>query len=50
MHFWQDNDVIAVFPDAIFRFKHSDKSTWKPAVEHGLSIKIPEEQLDFVID
>lgn len=50
MHFWQDDDVIAVFPDATFRFKHSDKSTWSEAIHHGQSLDIPIEQLDFIID
>jgi len=48
-HFWSGDDVIAVFPNKIFRFKFSNKSTWKDAVKHGKSIGIPEEQLDFLI-
>jgi len=50
MHFWHEDDVVAVFPNKTFRFKHSDKSTWLPAVEYGKSIGIPTEQLDFVVD
>lgn len=50
MHFWQDDDVIAVFPNATFRFKHSNKSTWDTAIQHGQSLNIPVEQLDFIID
>ncbi len=48
-HFWNGDDVIAVFPNKTFQFKHSDKSTWKEAVEYGKSLGIPEEQLDFLI-
>ena len=48
-HFWSGDDVIAVFPNKTFNFKHSDKSTWKEAVEYGKSLGVPEEQLDFVI-
>ena len=40
----------AVFPGKTFRFIHSDKATWQPAVEYGRSISIPEEQLDFIIE
>ena len=50
MHFWNGDTVIAVFPNRIFRFKHSDKSTWHEAIEHGKSLDIPEEQLDFTVD
>ena len=49
-HFWKGNDVIAVFKDKTFTFKLDDKKTWKPAIDYGLSIGIPKEQLDFVID
>lgn len=48
-HFWKGDNVIAIFPNKVFRFKYSDKSTWKEAVEYGKSIGIPEEQLDFLI-
>jgi hypothetical protein len=50
MHFWSGDDVIAVFPSKTFKFIHSDKTTWQPAIEYGRSISIPEEQLDFIID
>ena len=51
MHFWdEDKNVIAVFKDKIFRFKYNDKKTWEEAVMYGLSLGIPVEQLDFVIE
>jgi len=50
MHFWNDRDVIAIFHGKKFEFNYDDKSLWAPAVEHGLSIGIPKEQLDFLID
>lgn len=50
MHFWNADDVIAVFSNKLFRFKHSDKSTWNEAIEYGKSLGIPKEQLDFVIE
>lgn len=49
-HFWNGEDVIAVFPKKVFRFKFSDKSTWKETIEYGKSIGIPEKQLDFLIN
>ena len=27
-----------------------DKNTWKEAIEHGKTLSIPEEQLDFLTD
>jgi hypothetical protein len=50
MHFWKGRDVIAVFKDKIFEFKYDNKSTWKDAVDYGLSQGIPQEQLDFIIE
>lgn len=50
MHFWKGRNVIAIFKDKKFEFNFDDKSTWKPVVEYGLSLGIPEEQLDFPID
>ena len=50
MHFWKDDDVIVVFKDKIMTLKHSDRESWKPIIEYGKSIGIPEEQLDFPID
>lgn len=26
-HFWKGDDIIAIFPNEVFRFKYSDKST-----------------------
>ena len=50
MHFWKDKDIIAIFKDKIFEFNYDDKATWKNAVDYGLSLGIPKEQLDFVIE
>lgn len=49
MHFWQDRDVIVVFRDKMFEVNFDDKETWKDAVAYGLSVGVPEEQLDFLI-
>ena len=52
IHLWElgQDDVLVVFKDKVIPIKHSNKSTWQPAVEFGLSIGIPKEQLDFPID
>lgn len=46
-HFWNGNKIIVVFRDKTFEQKADDKSTWEPAIQYGLSIGIPKEQLDF---
>ncbi len=49
-HFWNEKrEVIAVFRDKVFEFNYDNKESWKPAIEHGLSVGIPKEQLDFFI-
>lgn len=52
VHFWEDgrDDVLVVFKHKTFWIQHSDKETWKQAVEYGQSIDIPFAQLDFLID
>jgi hypothetical protein len=50
MHFWSGNDIIVAFKDKIFHIEHDDQTTWKPAVDFGLSLDIPLEQLDFPIE
>lgn len=49
-HFWNKDEMIVVFPKKIFEQKVSDKATWIPAIEYGLSLGIPEKQLDFLIE
>ncbi len=49
-HFWNDREVVVAFKDRIFKFNHDKKETWKPAVDYGLSLGIPAEQLDFPIE
>jgi hypothetical protein len=50
MHFWKNKKVIAIFKDKKFEFDYDDKSTWQDAIDYGLKIGIPKEQLDFPID
>lgn len=50
MHFWQDKDIIAIFKDRIFKFNYDDKASWESATNFGLSMGIPREQLDFIVE
>lgn len=50
-HFWnEDKDIIVVFPNKLFHFSNAKKSSFEHAIEHGLSIGIPREQLNFLIE
>ncbi len=50
MHFWNGNSIIAVYKNKIFKFEYDNKDSWIPAVNYGLSLGIPKEQLDFLIE
>ena len=52
IHVWKQgqDDVKVIFKEKVFDIKFSDKSTWTEAIEHGKSLGIPVEQLDFPID
>ena len=45
-HFYNQQDLIVIFPDRVFRIK-PDKKTWGSAVRYGRSIGISERELDF---
>lgn len=47
MHFWNDKNLIVLFKDRKFTLDINKKETWKACINYGLSIGIPEEQLDF---
>lgn len=49
-HFWDNDTIYAVFPGKVFEMERYNKTTWKPAIDYGLKIHIPKEQLDFLID
>jgi hypothetical protein len=49
-HFWDKKKIVVVFPGKVFKIDQSDKSSWRPAINYGLSLKIPAEQLDFVVE
>lgn len=52
IHIWYQgkDEVKVIYKDKIFDIKFSDKTTWVDAIEHGKTLGIPEEQLDFPID
>src|SRR3989344_934830 len=45
-HFYSDNEMLVVFKNKIFKVKPHN-STWRPIINHGRSLNIPEEQLGF---
>ena len=47
MHFWKDKKMLVLFRGNKFILDIEKKETWTPAIEYGLSINIPKEQLDF---
>ncbi len=49
-HFWQGSKVVVIFQGKRFAFDHNNREACKPAVEYGLSLGIPKEQLDFPIE
>lgn len=50
VHFWKDGKMIILFKGKKFIADAINKSTWNNAIEYGLSINIPKEQLDFLIE
>lgn len=51
-HFWDEQgNMTAVFSGGkTFNFNYHDKSTWKAAVDHGLELGIPQNQLHFLFE
>ena len=45
-HFYNDYKVTVVFKDKTFEVE-PHISSWKPVIEYGKQLNIPEEQLDF---
>ena len=45
-HFYNDHKVTVIFKDKTFEVT-PHISTWKPVIEYGKQLNIPEEQLDF---
>lgn len=49
MHFWAGTNITAVFRGRTFEFNYENKGTWADVLKYGLSLGIPEYQLDFPI-
>ena len=45
-HLYNDKELIVIFKNKVFRVR-PHLSTWKPIIEYGKKLNIPEEQLDF---
>lgn len=45
-HFFSADEIAVVYPDTVIRMT-TDPASWAPAIEHGLALGIPLEQLDF---
>ncbi|MFH1500922.1 MAG: hypothetical protein ABIE22_03160 [archaeon] len=50
VHFWKDGEMIVLFKGKKFKVDPNNKETWKEAINYGLSINIPLEQLDFLME
>ena len=49
-HFWNEDSLLIVFSDRVFKVSRSDRLSWSEAIEHGKMQGIPEEELDFPTD
>ena len=45
-HAYNDEELIVIFKNKVFTIA-SDPTTWQPAIEYGLELNIPKEQLNF---
>ena len=50
VHFWKEDKIIVLFKGRKFVLDVKNKETWKDAINYGLSINIPREQLDFLME
>lgn len=48
-HFWNNNGLVVLFKNKVFKFNHEDKASRDSVIEYGLSLGIPPDQLDFPI-
>lgn len=45
-HAYRDDELVVIFPEKIFKVT-TNKDSWAELIKYGLSLGIPEEQLDF---
>lgn len=48
-HFWKEGRMVVVFKERIFEFEMTGTETRQKAIAYGMSVGIPEEQLDFTV-
>lgn len=47
-HLYDENGkLVVIFREKVFKLSANDKNTWIGAINYGLSLGIPREQLDF---
>lgn len=49
-HFWNNDSLCVIFRDKIYKLPKDDKNTWQEAIEYGISLGIPKQQLEFPTD
>lgn len=49
-HFWDDTKLIVLFTNKKFICEVKDKISWQLAINYGMSVGIPKEQLNFLMD
>lgn len=45
-HIYNGEEIIVIFKNKVFTTS-SDPASWQPAIDYGLQLNIPKEQLDF---
>ncbi len=48
-HFWREGNMVVIYKDKFFAFTGTNKHGRQLAIEYGISVGIPKEQLDFKI-
>jgi hypothetical protein len=48
VHLWRESEMLVIFKEKIFSVNRLDTTTWREAIDHGLSKGIPKGQLDFL--
>lgn len=50
VHFWsnESDEIFVIFKEKSFTIRKSNRDSWEEAISYGLSIGIPQSQLDFL--
>lgn len=49
IHLWNESELVVLYHNKIFKFTHNDKEKRVKAIRYGVSLGIPEYQLDFPV-